>query len=60
MALIPISEAARRNDITRQRASQLVRAGKIDGAVRIGTYWAVPDCWVYEKQRARKTRQQCR
>ncbi len=60
MNLIPISEAARRNGISRQRVSQLVAAGKIHGAVRIGTYWAVPGDWVYEKygyqrNRARKT-----
>ena len=49
MKLIPISEAARRNGISRQRVSQLVTAGKVTGAVRIGTYWAVPDTWSYEK-----------
>ena len=60
MNLIPIREAARRNGLSRQRVHQLVQDGKVSGAVRIGTYWAVPDGWVYEKQRARKTRQQCR
>jgi len=26
-----------------------VTAGRVSGAVRIGTYWAVPDTWSYEK-----------
>lgn len=57
MNLIPIKEAATRNGLSRQRVHQLVQAGQVVGAVRIGSYWAIPDTWTYKKigyPRARK------
>ncbi len=51
MKLITIKEAAKRNGVTRQWLSHLVRQGRVEGAIQIGTYWAVPDNWKHEPQR---------
>ena len=43
--LITVREAARRNGITRQRVTQLIAAGRIPEAIRVGPYWALPGDW---------------
>ena len=57
MKLIPIKEAAKRNNLSRQRVSQLIAAGRVPGAMLIGTYWAIPENWKHIPTKRKPSRQ---
>lgn len=42
MEYLSISQTAEKWDITRRRVQRLCAEGRIPGATKIGSYWAVP------------------
>lgn len=43
MAYLSISQTAEKWGITRRRIQRLCSDGRISGAMKIGSYWAVPE-----------------
>jgi len=49
-SLIPAADIARRFGFSPRAIANRCAAGKIEGAVRIGRYWAVPDSTVISRE----------
>ena len=43
MKYLSVSQTAERWEITRRRIQRLCNEGRVEGAVKIGSYWAIPE-----------------
>ena len=43
MKYLSVSQTAERWGITRRRIQRLCNEGRVEGAVKIGSYWAIPE-----------------
>jgi DNA-binding transcriptional regulator LsrR (DeoR family) len=43
MKYLSVSQTAGRWGITRRRIQRLCNEGRVEGAVKIGSYWAIPE-----------------